>query len=215
MSDVLKVEPRDKTGTLNNRRLRAQGQIPAVLYGHGEGSVSLSFAKDELRTVLRHGGKLVELQGAASGNALLQDLQWDAFGRELLHVDLLRVHKGDKLHVDIPVELKGQAPGEADGGVVELMLHEVPLEVVPSKLPEKLHIDVSELNIGDSFGAEKLIDVPEGAKVLLNEDDMIVHCVRPAEEPEEDEAVAPSAGEPELVGKKDDEEEGDQPASDS
>lgn len=206
MSDVLTAESRDQLGKLHNRRLRATGKIPAVLYGHGEGSQSLTLAKDQLRLVLRHGGKLVELQGAAKGQALLQALQWDAFGRELLHVDLLRVHAGDRVTVEIPIELKGEAPGEREGGVVELVLHEVTIEVSPANLPEKLVLDVSELEMNGSAGAEKILNLPQGAKVLINEGDIIVHCVPPAGEPPEEESLAPSSGEPELVGKKAEEE---------
>lgn len=209
MSDILKAEPRDKVGKLNNRRLRATGKIPAVLYGHGEGSVSLTLAKEQLRTVLRHGGKLVELQGAASGQALLQDLQWDAFGRDLLHVDLLRVQAGDLVTVEIPVELKGDAPGENEGGVVEFVHRTVSIEVTPGDLPEKLHMDASELHLGGSLYAASITDLPKGAKVLLDEHEVIVHCVPPAGEPAEGEEGAVSGGaEPEVIGKKEEEESG-------
>ncbi|TWT74661.1 50S ribosomal protein L25 [Posidoniimonas polymericola] len=210
MSDILKAEPRDKVGKLHNRRLRATGKIPAVLYGHGEGSVSLTLAKEQLRTVLRHGGKLVELQGAASGQALLQDLQWDAFGKRLLHVDLLRVQAGDRVTVEIPVELKGEAPGENEGGVLEFIHHTVSIEVSPSQIPEKLHIDASGLHLGESLHADKIIDLPKDAKVLLDEQEVIVHCVPPAGEPADDEEGAVGGGsEPEVIGKKEEDEESD------
>lgn len=207
MSDVLQAQPRDKVGKLHNRRLRAAGQIPAILYGHGEGSVSLVLAKEELRGVLQHGGQLVELQGAAQGQALLQALQWDPFGRELLHVDLLRVHAGDMVTVEIPLELKGEAPGEREGGVVELVMHQVPMEVSPAALPEKLLIDVSDLQLGSSAGVGSILDLPEEAKVLLDDKTVIVRCVATAEEPEETDAVAAESGEPEVIGKKEEEEE--------
>ncbi|TWT38077.1 50S ribosomal protein L25 [Posidoniimonas corsicana] len=211
MSDILKAEPREKVGKLHNRRLRATGKIPAVLYGHGEGSVSLSLAKEQLRTVLRHGGKLVELQGAAKGQALLQDLQWDAFGKRLLHVDLLRVHAGDRVTVEIPVELKGDAPGEREGGVIEFVHHTVSIEVAPAGIPEKLHIDASGLHMNEAAHAAQILDLPEGAKVLLDEGEVIVHCVPPAGEAAEDEEGAVSgAAEPEVVGKKDEEADGEE-----
>ncbi|MCA9239125.1 MAG: 50S ribosomal protein L25 [Planctomycetales bacterium] len=210
MSDVLQVEQRNNVGKLHNRRLRATGKIPAVLYGHGEGSVSLSLSRDQLRGVLRHGGKLVELKGAASGQALLQDLQWDAFGRDLLHVDLLRVHAGDRITVDLPVETKGEAPGEREGGILELVLHEVTIEVSPAALPERLYIDVSELHLNESAGAEKILGLPAGAELKLDENEVIVHCVPPAGEPEEEEAVAAAGGEPEVIGKGQSGDEGEE-----
>ena len=110
MSDQLRVETRKSLGKRNNERLRRSGRLPAVLYGHGEEVVNLSLAADQLEASLRHGAKVVDLDGAASGKALLQDVQWDTFFQQVLHVDLLRVRAGEKVHVDVPIELRGEAP---------------------------------------------------------------------------------------------------------
>lgn len=205
MSDVLKAEPRERVGKLHNRRLRAGGRIPAVLYGHGEGSVNLALSRDQLRVALRHNARLVELKGAAKGQALLQELQWDAFGRELLHVDLLRVQAGDVVSVEVPIDLKGEAPGEREGGIVNIVLHEIEVEAPPDALPERLHVDVSELELGGSLTTEKIIDLPEKAKLLVEPDTVLVTCEAPVEEPEEEAAVA-EPGEPEMVGRGEQEE---------
>ena len=111
MLDVLEVSARESLGKLNSRRLRAEGIVPAVLYGHGEASVSLKLPVDQLRASLRHGAHVVELKGAAKGQALLQDVQWDTFQQHILHVDLLRVDAKELVKVEVPIVLRGQAPG--------------------------------------------------------------------------------------------------------
>lgn len=205
MSDALQVEARDKVGSRNSMKLRSTGMIPAVLYGNDEAPVHLQISRVNLRSVLRHGANLVDLAGAATGQALLQDMQWDTFARDLLHVDLLRVKAGQLLHVAVPVELKGEAPGGFEGGLVEQVLREVEIEAPPSALPERLHIDVSELHMDGSMTVGQIFDLPQGAKFVTSEDEMVVHCVPPAGEPDEGD-VAAEAGEPEVVGKKPEEE---------
>ena len=96
MAETLHVETRKSVGKRNNIRLRRAGRVPAVLYGHGEESVNLALSADECEASLRHGAKVVDLDGAASGKALLQDVQWDTFFHQVLHVDLLRVRAGER-----------------------------------------------------------------------------------------------------------------------
>ena len=79
MPEVLQVQSRDLTGKRHSQRLRRQGSLPAVLYGHGKEPVNLTIAEDQLKTSLRHGAKVVQLEGAGSGQALFQDIQWDTF----------------------------------------------------------------------------------------------------------------------------------------
>ncbi len=203
MSETLNVKKRKSTGTRASNRLRSEGRCPAVLYGHNEASVSLSLAYDELSATLRHGAKVVELAGDEKGQALVQDLQWDTFGRYVLHADLLRIAADERVHVEIAVEAKGEAPGEKEGGVLTWVNHSVEIEVTPAAIPEKLHIDLAEVNLGDTVTADAVIDLPSGAKLLTPPERVLLNCVTPKvdEEPEGAEAVAGSA-EPELVGKK-------------
>lgn len=211
MSEVLKVKKREDRGSRASNRLRCEGRCPAVLYGHNEPAVSLSLASDELSATLRHGAKIVQLAGDLDEQALLQSLQWDTFGRNVLHVDLLRVAKGEKIKVEIEVVGKGDAPGENDGGILTWINHSVEIEVIPSKVPEKLHVSLSELQIGGTLTASDIFDLPEGAELVTAPERVIVNCVPPAAEPDEAEgAEAPTGAEPEVIGKK----EGDEEASD-
>jgi large subunit ribosomal protein L25 len=207
MAELLHVEPRKTVGKRNNIRMRREGRLPAVLYGHGEEAVHLTLAADQLEATLRHGAKVVDLDGAASGKALLQDVQWDTFFHQVLHVDLLRVHAGERVTVEVPIELRGESPGVQNGGVIEQMIHSVEIEVALDLIPDKLHVSIKQLNIGDQLTIKDIIDVPQGAKVLADEDDMIVHCVQPVAEEEEAPAEEGAAAEPEVIAKGKAEEE--------
>ena len=211
MSELLHVKKRSAYGKRNNVRLRRQGHLPAVLYGHGEEAVSLTLAADEFEASLRHGAKVVDLDGDASGKALLQDVQWDTFFQQVLHVDLLRVRAGERVTIDVPVELRGEAPGAREGGVVEQMIHSIEIEVALDVIPDKLHLNINHLEIDGHLTAKDIKDLPEGAKILSDEDAVIVHCVMRAPEEEEAPAEEAAAGEPEVIGKgKEEEEEGEE-----
>ncbi len=200
MSDTLQVESRESLGSANSRRLRAEGKVPAILYGHKEEPVSLSVTHEQVRAALQHNAKVVNLAGAADGQAVVQAVQWDTFHRHLLHLDLLRVDAGERVHVTVPVELKGESVGVNEGGVVEQVLTTVELEAAPASIPEVLHVDVSELHLGGSMSVAEITDLPEGATMLTDGSSMLVHCVPPAGAPSLD-SVAAEAGEPEVVGK--------------
>jgi large subunit ribosomal protein L25 len=207
MSELLHVEKRESLGKRNNRRLRRAGRLPAILYGHGEEPVSLTLAADKLEASIRHGTKVIDLDGAASGKALLQDVQWDTFFQNVLHVDLLRVRAGEKVKVDVPVELRGEAPGSRDGGVIEQMVHSLEIEVALDVIPDKLHLNINNLQIGGHLTANDIIDLPPGAEILDDLDVMIVHCVQPAAEEEVEAAEEAGTAEPELIGKGKEEDE--------
>ena len=206
MADTLEVDSREALGSRNSIKLRAEGMVPAILYGHKEEPQTLAVTAKQLRKALEHNAKVVNLSGAVSGQAIVQDLQWDTFHRHLLHVDFLRVDAGERVHVSVPVELKGEAPGANEGGMVEQTLMQIELEAAPSSIPEVLHLDATQLHMGGALNAGDVIDLPEGAKLLTPADQMVAHCVQPAGEPSLD-AVAEEGASPEVIGKSDKEEE--------
>ncbi len=209
MSELLHVEKRKALGKRHNVRLRRGGRLPAVLYGHGEEAVSLTLAADQLEASLRHGAKVVDLDGDASGKALLQDVQWDTFYQHVLHVDLLRVQAGERVTVEVPVELRGEAPGTREGGVLEQPVHSIEIEVALDVIPDKLHLNINQLEIDGYLTAKDIEDLPEGATIISDEEAVIVQCVPPAAEEEEAAAAEGATVEPEVIGKgKEEEEEG-------
>lgn len=207
MSEVLEVARREKLGKLNNRRLRAAGKLPAVIYGHGETPLSVEVSADGLAASLRHGAKLVELKGAAGGQALLQDVQWDTFQQHILHVDLLRVDAKDRVKIEVSLHLRGVAPGEGEGGIVEQLHHSLEIETDPGHIPDHLELNVNDLHVGGELKVSDILDVPEGAIPQLDSETVLVHCVEPTVVPEPEEIAGGGAGEePEVIGRKEEEE---------
>jgi large subunit ribosomal protein L25 len=205
MSDTLQVEKRDFTGKRRNHRLRLEGKLPGIVYGHGEEPVSVIVPADQLRATLRHGHKVVDLAGAASGQALLQHVQWDTFQQHLIHVDLLRVDASERVTVEVPLLLRGEAPGEKEGGVVAHLVHYVEIETSPITLPDALHISINHLPLDGSLTLADIVDLPAGATLVTDVKTVAVTCEEPAPEVEE-EALA-AGTEPEVIGRKPSEEE--------
>ena len=199
MSDSLEVVARTATGTRESRRLRRQGLVPAILYGHGEKCVDLAATRSALEAVIRHGSRIVELKGAVTTSALVRDLQWDTFGIEPIHVDLIRVDKTERITVRVPLDLKGEAPGHRDGGTVNMVLHEIEIECTPDTIPEKIHILVGKLGLGGTIKVHD-IELPKGAKAVTDGDETAVTCTLAAHKT--DETAAAGGAEPEIIGRK-------------
>ena len=200
MSETLTVAVRSEFGKRRVRRLRAAGQVPAVLYGHGGPTVSLSIPADALAAAVRHGARVVELAGAVSEKALIRELQWDLYGTHVLHLDLVRVSADDVVEIEVGVVLRGEAPGVKEGGVVNQLVHQVPIRCPVTAIPEKLSLSVRELHLDGALTAAQL-ELPPGATLLISPEEVVVQCVPPAPEEEEPAAVA-EAAEPELIGRK-------------
>lgn len=209
MADTLNVAVREQLGTNKTRQLRRSGHIPAILYGHGEKNVNLSIPTREVELALRHGAKLVDIRGAVSDSALISDIQWDAFGSNVLHLDLTRVSADEKVQVAVQVELRGEAPGVREGGVVEHVTHEIEIECAVNMLPEKIVVNINELHMDASVSAADL-ELPKGATLLSDADAVIVHVIEPTPEEETDETLGADGAEPEVIGAKPEEDEGDE-----
>ena len=204
MPDELKVELRQPKGKLSNRRMRGVGQIPAVLYGHGQENVSLTVDADAFRMILRHGSRLVTLTGAVNDSAFIRELQWDTWGAHLLHVDFTRISLHEKVEIDVEIGLKGEAPGVREGGVVQQLVHHVKIDCPAGSIPERLWVSVNQLKLDGEIKVGEL-QLPEGAALLDDPELIAVQCVVPAEAPEE-EAGAAGPAEPEVIGAKKEEE---------
>ena len=206
MAETMNVQLRDSRGKRQARRLRKAGSIPAVLYGHGEETISLSVPAEQFEAAVRHASRLVMLTGAVSQQAFIRDLQWDVWGTHVLHVDFTRISAHEKVEVELQVELRGEAPGLKEGGVVEQLLHQVEMECEATSIPERVYVNINHLNLGESITLGDL-EIPENASVLGEPERVVVQCVEPVAVPEEEVAEAEEA-EPEVIGRKPEEEEG-------
>ena len=201
-NEVIQAKVRTATGKRRNRRLRRAGQIPAVLYGHGKEVISLAVPSEGVDALLRHGSRVVELRGDVSESVFVREVQYDAFGREVLHLDFNRVRAGEAVETTVPIELKGEAPGVRMGGILEQTLHELDIRCPVMHIPESIVADVSTMEIGDALTAGQL-SLPEGVESLTDPNITVVHVVELREEEEE---AAAGAAEPEVIGEKKEEE---------
>ena len=205
MSDPFSVSIRNEGGKRRNRRLRISGIVPAVLYGHGQQTMSLSVGENDVSTALRQGVRVVELTGDVQDTALIRATQWDAFGIELLHVDFQRVSATEKVETRVAIELRGIAPGINEGGTVDNLLHEIEMLCPATSIPEKLEVNINDLHLGDSITASQL-EIPDGAQLITGADAMVVQCIAKIDVDEEETEPADSA-EPEIIGRKAEEED--------
>lgn len=205
MADVLNATVREDLGTSRTRRLRKAGMTPANLYGHGGANVALSIPTAEVDAVVRHSSHVVTLQGSVSDEALIKEVQWDAFGNHVLHLDMVRVLAGETANVLVKVELRGDAPGTKVGGVVKHLIHEIEIECPVLSIPDKIELGINTLELGDSLLASAL-ELPKGAKFVHADDEIVVQCVEPMQQESEEGEGGPA--EPELITRKKEDEEG-------
>jgi large subunit ribosomal protein L25 len=188
---VLQAWRRTQSGKGVARKIRAQGMIPAVLYGGGE-NIALSLQPQELLKILSSGENTI-FQLALDGElgedrkAIVRDLQRDPLKETLLHADLYRISMDVEITVSVPVVLQGMSREVSDiGGVINQLLDEVEIQCLPSLIPHELTIDVSHLGIGEVLHVRDL-PVPRGIQVLDAPDEVVASVSVRGEE------VAPGA----------------------
>ena len=185
------------------KRLRQTGQIPAVLYGHGKDGVMLAVSERDLSKAIDHGSHIVDLKGGANESALIKDVQWDAFGVKVLHLDLTRVDANEAVEVTLPIELKGDAAGTRQGGTLNFHQHQLTILCPANVLPDKLEVKIADLEVDQSISASD-VELPPGAELAEDGNTPIVSCSVVVEAVEEE--AEGGAAEPEVIGKKDEEE---------
>lgn len=205
---VLEGKTRQERRRRQVDRLREQGFLPAILYGHGEEPECLTIPTEPLERAVRRGERIVELKTEnGTSTALIQDLQFDFLGKEMLHVDFKRIDKDEKIHMALPVELRGTAPGAVSGGgVLEQPLHTLNVECLATNAPTSIEVNINELQLEEAIHVKDL-QLPEGVLILDDPEAVIVHVVVPMEETEE-EGEGEGQAEPELIGRPEEEGEG-------
>ncbi len=201
---MLSAKPRTEKGSRRSRRLRRHGQIPGVIYGHKEATVPVTVDDEALRSLIRHNVRVVDVQlDGKTEKCLIREVQWDAFGREVVHVDLTRVSLDERIRVMVPLQLRGTAKGLETGGVLEQPLHQVEVECLAISVPESLRVNVHELQIGQVIHLKDLTP-PAGVKVFGDPEAVVVQVVKKLEEapPAPAEAAPAGPAEPEVIGRK-------------
>jgi len=203
---LLKAEVREQTGSKTVRKIRKQGKIPAIMYGHKEEPVAISLDGHNFVEGLHHGSRLIDIQiGKKKEKAIVKELQYDHLGKNIIHADLMRVAAGEKVKVSVPIELKGTAAGTHEGGIIEEHADHLEIECKATEIPEAIVISVKGVHVGDALHAGE-IKLPDGITLISSPDILLVTChlVAAAKTTEELEQEIPTA--PEVIGETKDSE---------
>ena len=220
----LGAEPRTDTGKGVARKLRAQGRVPGVIYGHGREPQSLTVNArefDRLAERVRITSTVIELAlDGRTARTLIRELQRDPMRRSVLHIDFQELVAGEKVTVSVPLRFTGTAEGvKTGGGILEEIIHQLDVRCDPANIPDHIDVDVTALTIGHSLHVSDL-KLPEGVEVMADAEQTVVIVSAPKAEEEapaaavEGAVVAPeAAAEPELIRKPKAGEEGEEQES--
>src|SRR5438067_10218365 len=205
----LKAQRRENTGRSAVRKLKARDMVPAIIYGGKEKPQALQVAGREVRAMLSHASGeniLVELEidGEKSNRmAMVEEIQHSPLGGDVLHLEFHAVSMDEAVHADVPLEAVGTPNGVKNfGGLLEQSLRALAIECLPRDLPDRIAVDVSALNIGDSIHVRD-IQLPPGVTAKVQSDLTAFSVLAPVveEEPVAVEAEAAAAG-PEVITEK-------------
>lgn len=208
---VLKAEVRAGTGKKVAKDLRNKGLIPANVYKGSKGALNIQVSANNLEDVLhtKAGENVIITLKISSPESdikdktvLIKEIQREPIKDKILHVDFNEISLTEVLKVNVPLVSHGEPVGvKADGGILEHIMWELQVECLPTAIPEKIDLDVSNLKIGDAIFVKNIV-VPEGVKVL-NDPELIAMIVKPPKvEIPKEEVAAEDVSEPELIRKK-------------
>ena len=204
------TERTEKAGR-SARILRKNGIIPANYYYKGEENISLSIVKIELLKSLRSGHRIfkVNLRGATQ-YVMLKEIQYHPVTDDIIHIDLMRIRRDEKMTISVPLVLEGTATGVKEGGVMMQNLTSIEINCLPADVPEQIVVDISDLEMHASLNVEDL-EVSEELEILTSGNLTVVSCQPPKEEveeePEEEEVELEEGEEPEEGAEQSESEE--------
>lgn len=199
----LVVEPRPLTGTGNSRRLRNSGKVPATLYGLNQDVVSVALAGDAITPVVVSGNKIIDIEiDGATSIAMIREVQWDTFLTHILHVDLQRVDSETRVDIELFINIRGAV----NEGVLEQPVRSVMVNCPVFLVPESPVVRVGSLKIDDTVTIADL-GFPEKVTVELPDDTVVLRVSEAQDIDIEEEEDASAALEPEVIGRKSEDED--------
>jgi len=193
---LLKAELREHAGSKHAAKVRKQGRIPAIVYGHKEKPVAISLDAHNFMEGLHHRHRLMDVQiGKKKEKMIVKDLQYDYLGRNIIHADLMRVDVTETIKVTVPIELKGIAKGTHEGGIIEEHADHLEIECKATDIPETIVVSVKEVGVGDALPAGD-IELADGVTLVSSPETLVVTChlvaaAKTTEQVEEEMPVAP------------------------
>ena len=197
---------RTEIGTNAVKKIRREGNIPGIVYGHGTEPTPICVSEHDVEMAIQHGERLFDLTiDGKPETVMFKAVQWDTFGHEVLHVDFARVNLTEVVEITVPIILAGTPEGAKEGGVLQQQASEINISCQVQNMPEEIKILVTDMKKDDRMLLGD-VELPQGATLLDNPEDILCQVVEIAEEaeaPEGEEAPA----EPEVIGAKTEEEE--------
>ncbi len=210
---LLEAEVREQTGSKTVRKVREQGRIPAIVYGHKKEPAAISLDAHSFTEGLHHGHRLMDVRiGKKEEKTIVKELQYDHLGKNIIHVDLMRVNATEIVKVMVPIELKGIAAGTHESGIIEEHVDRLEIECKVIDIPETIVVSVKEVHVGDALHAGD-VELPDGIKLSSSPEMLLVTChlvaaAKTTEQLEEETPVAPEViGEPKEPGAEESPEE--------
>jgi large subunit ribosomal protein L25 len=215
---MLKAELRSEITKQSRKKIRREGNIPAVVYASGKESSAVQISSYDFGKLAHgeHGASLesviVDLEvndGSKSStrHTIIKEIQQDPIKGKVLHIDFNEISMTQKIHTHVPVIAVGESLGEKLGGIREQVLREIEVACLPADMPESIKINIEELDIGHSIHISDL-DLGEKVEILNAPKQTVLTVLAPRKiEEEEEEEVAEGIEEPEVIGEKAEEEE--------
>ena len=205
------VGERTHKGKSKIRALRRDGKIPGVYYYHGEENVNLEIDKKNLYHALSTGQHVFEVTMTGETQyVMIKAIQYHPVTDEVMHVDLMRVRRSEKMTFTIPIVLQGEAIGVQEGGVLSQILTAIDINCLPTNVPESINVDISDLELNSTISVINITDIPDDVEIVTSEESTVATITPPKEEEEpvieEDEELA--------EGEEGKQEESSQPSGD-
>lgn len=205
---ILKAQYRGSTTKGQNRRLRLDGKVPGVIYGHQKEAISLQMdSADLLQVISTTAGSNVLIDLLISGGereeeretVMVKEITRDILRKKIFtHVDFIRVSMKDKIEVRVALNLTGESAGIKEGGVLQEQARDVIILTLPTEIPEEISIDISLLQVGDSLMVGDL-ELPPGAEMVSDPETVIMSILAPRMAEEEESIEGDEGAEPELT----------------
>jgi large subunit ribosomal protein L25 len=195
----LNASLREKKGKEANKKLKAKGSVPAILYGREKDNISLTVNAKELAKIISVGENAIismTMTDNMQETVILKDWQLHPYNGTILHADFYRISLEESIEAKVPLGVAGVAPGQKTGGVLDILLREIEVRALPLQIPDKFGIDVSRLEIGDIIHV-KDIQMGEEIEILNDPEQVVVTLTVPVVE-----EVSAGPIEPEIVKKK-------------
>ena len=207
---ILEANERKSVSKSSRSDLRKNGRVPGIYYSKHSNPIPVDVLERTINPlVFTSKTHLIslKLEGHEELDCIIRDIQFDPVTDRVIHFDLFGLTTGEKLQLEIPVQLKGTAAGIKEGGVLQHFLHKLDIECLPKDIPEHLEVNVSNLQVGESITVKELSY--DNIKVLNSEDTVVVSVttIKETETEEEEVLKEDENAEPELITKAKPEEE--------